>query len=235
MNLLKNEAYKIGIEIDSAQLEAFRIYSEMIVEWNQKFNITAITDDEGIAIKHFLDSLWVLKELPAQEPIRGIDIGTGGGFPGIPIKIMRPDIEMTLLDSLNKRIRFLNEVIERLSLHRIEAIHGRAEELGRQEHYREVYDFATSRAVAPLNTLLEYSLPFVKQRGYFISMKGPNAGEELEASKNAIPKLSAKLCEVQHYSLTKEDHQRAMLIFQKTGKMNPLYPRAGGKPKSKPL
>ena len=176
----------LNIELDEDQRRSFIIYKELLKEWNQKINITSITEDVEIDIKHFLDSLTPITTKLIDGKKKLIDIGTGGGFPGIPLKVYNKELEVTLLDSLNKRIIFLDEVIKSLNLKDIEAIHGRAEELGRKVEYREVYDICISRAVASLDTLSEYCMPFVKVGGYFIAMKGPEVEEELKESEKGI-------------------------------------------------
>lgn len=226
---------ELGIDLGDRDIERFQIYKELLKEWNTKINITAITDDEEIDIKHFLDSLTpnMLNLISGNKKI--IDVGTGGGFPGLPLKIIKEDLEVTLLDSLNKRIIFLNEVIEKLELKDIKAIHGRAEELGRTKEYREVYDICISRAVASLNTLCEYCMPFVKVGGYFISMKGPDIEEELEESKKAIQVLGGKLVDKKIITIPESDIDHSLLIIEKIRQTPTKYPRGGGKPRKSPL
>lgn len=226
---------ELEISLSDEQKSGFILYKELLKEWNQKINITSITEDVEIDIKHFLDSLTPVCTdlLNGKKTI--IDIGTGGGFPGIPLKIYNDGLEVTLLDSLNKRIIFLKEVIEQLKLKNIDAVHGRAEELGRRPEYREQYDISISRAVASLDTLLEYCMPFVKVGGYFISMKGPDVAEELKNSQKAINILGGKIIDTQIFTLPESDIKHSLIIIKKIKETPTKYPRAGGKPKSKPL
>lgn len=213
----------------------FSNYKELLKEWNEKINITTITEDSEIDIKHFLDSLTCLSLDIFEGDKTLIDIGTGGGFPGIPLKIMRDNLDITLLDSLNKRIIFLNEVIEKLDLKGIKAIHGRAEELSRQAEYREKFSIAISRAVASLDTLSEYALPFVKVGGHFIAMKGPDIEEELKLSKNAIKLLGGNVVETKIITLPESDIVHSLIVIEKIRQTSQKYPRGGGKPRKNPL
>ncbi|QQY79755.1 16S rRNA m(7)G-527 methyltransferase [Keratinibaculum paraultunense] len=235
VNTLIEGAKSLGFTLTDEQINKFIIYKETLKDWNQKINITSIIDDIDIDIKHFIDSLTPLNTDLFTYGAKVIDIGTGGGFPGVPMKIVRDDLNMTLLDSLNKRIRFLNEVIDRLKLNNIIAIHGRAEELGRKKEYREKYDIAISRAVASLDTLVEYCLPFVKKGGYFISMKGPDFNEELKESEKGIKILGGKIKDTRVITLPKSDITHSLIIIEKIKETPTKYPRGGGKPKKKPL
>lgn len=226
---------ELKIILDNEQQAQFSRYKELLKEWNEKINITSITDDIEIDQKHFLDSLTPLTTNLFNGKKKIIDIGTGGGFPGIPLKISNPELDVLLLDSLNKRIIFLNEVINELGLKNIEALHGRAEELSIRTTYREQYDICISRAVAQLNTLSEYCLPFVKVGGYFISMKGPDVEEELEASKKAINLLGARLIETRHVKIPESDILHSLIIIEKIAETPTKYPRGGGKPRKNPL
>lgn len=215
--------------------EKIERFKELVLDWNKKINLTAITEDEEFYLKHTLDSILALQAEEFFNARKIIDIGTGAGFPGIILKIILDEKEFTLMDSLKKRINFLQLVKDDLGLKKLELIHARAEELARDKNYREKYDIAVSRAVAELRTLSEYSLPFVKKGGSFISMKGGAAEEELSLSKNAIKILGGKIARTINYSLTENDHDRSLIIVNKTT-ITPLkYPRAGGKPRSKPL
>ena len=225
----------LNIELDDHQLESFTTYKELLKEWNQKINITSITEDVEIDIKHFLDSLTPISTNLMDGKKKLIDIGTGGGFPGIPLKLYNPELEVTLLDSLNKRIIFLDEVIKNLNLKDIEAVHGRAEELGRTREYREVYDICISRAVAALDTLAEYCMPFVKVGGYFIAMKGPDVEEELKESEKGIEILGGKIIKTEILTLPESDIRHSLIIIEKIKETPTKYPRAGGKPRSNPL
>ena len=225
----------LNIELTKEQIDSFVLYKEMLKEWNQKINITSITDDVEIDIKHFLDSLTPLSTNLLDGRKKIIDVGTGGGFPGLPLKIYNKELEVTLLDSLNKRIIYLNEVIKSLGLEGIEALHGRAEELGRKEDYREQYDICISRAVASLDTLSEYCMPFVKKGGYFISMKGPNVEEELKDSEKAIKILGGKIINTEILTLPESDIRHSLIVIKKINETPTKYPRAGGKPRNNPL
>lgn len=224
-----------SIPYTQVYLDQFERYQTLILEWNQKFNITAITDPEEMELRLFLDSLSPLLFEELEGVDRVLDVGTGGGFPGLPLKILRPAWEMTLLDSLHKRITFLEEVIRELGLEKISAIHGRAEELGRQATYRETYDLVVSRAVAPLPTLAEYCVPFVKQGGYFLAMKGSAGEEERDEAQNAMTTLGASYVRTLEVALPGQDWKPQLLLYQKMKKTPKTYPRAGGKPRNKPL
>lgn len=224
-----------NIELSEENLEKLSRYKELVLEWNQKFNLTAITDDEEFDIKHFYDCLLLLKLDEIKKAKSIIDIGTGAGFPGIPLAIMMPDTEFLLLDSLKKRIGFLEFVIEDLGLKKVRAIHARAEEIGRDSAYREKYDICVSRAVASLDTLSEYCIPFIKPGGHFVSMKGSGGREEIKDAKNAIEVLGGSLEEIIEYELVEGDHKRFLISIKKVKSTAKKYPRAGGKPKSKPL
>ncbi|RVU55750.1 16S rRNA (guanine(527)-N(7))-methyltransferase RsmG [Anaerosphaera multitolerans] len=209
-------------------------YKELLLQWNEKMNLTAITDSDEVDVKHFLDSLSLFKTKYFNGAESVIDIGTGAGFPGLVLKIYNEDLKITLVDSLNKRLGFLKEVIEELDLQDIERVHGRAEELGRKPEYREQFDIATSRAVANLSTLLEYDLPFVKEGGYFIAMKGPEFLMELEKAKSAMDILGGELKEVIEVRLPM-DITHYLIVIKKIKKTPKKYPRGGGKPKNRPL
>ena len=230
---LKQKLNEFNIEISDNQLEKFDKYMKFLLEWNEKINLTAIVEPDEVKIKHFLDSLTVLKYINDEDKV--IDIGTGAGFPGIPLKIMKPDTKITLLDSLNKRINFLNIVIEELGLKNIEAIHGRAEEFARNKLYREKYDVAVSRAVANLSTLTEYMLPFVKVGGRCICMKGANVKEELDKAKNAIQELGGKIEKIDNFCLSNNDNGRNIIIIKKVKETKSKYPRKAGIPSKEPL
>ena len=230
---LKQKLNEFNIEISDNQLEKFDKYMQLLLKWNEKINLTAIVEPDEVKIKHFLDSLTVLKYINDEDKV--IDIGTGAGFPGIPLKIMKPDTKITLLDSLNKRINFLNIVIEELGLKNIEAIHGRAEEFARNKLYREKYDIAVSRAVANLSTLTEYMLPFVKVGGRCICMKGANVKEELDKAKNAIQELGGKIEKIDNFCLSNNDNGRNIIIIKKVKETKSKYPRKAGIPSKEPL
>lgn len=226
---------ELNIDVNDNIIEAFKTYKELLKEWNEKINITAIKDDVEIDIKHFLDSVTVLNTGYIKDGLKIIDIGTGGGFPGVPIKILKKDTEVVLLDSLNKRLTFLNEVINKLNLKGIRTIHGRAEDYGNDKDYRESFDIAVSRAVASLNILSEYCLPFVKVGGYFIAMKGPGAEDEIEDGKRALKLLGGSLEDRLDIKLPNSDITHTLIIIKKISKTPTKYPRNAGKPKKNPL
>ncbi len=225
----------LKIDIDSHKLEKFKIYKSLLKEWNEKVNITAIKDDEEIDIKHFLDSLTIFSTGKITEGKRIIDIGTGGGFPGVPIKIVEDSVEVVLLDSLNKRLKFLDEVIKELNLKNIRTLHERAEDLGNNQEYREMFDIAVSRAVASLNVLSEYCLPFVKLDGYFIAMKGSESNEEIDEAKKAIKLLGGKLEDKIDIKVPQSDIAHSLLVIRKISHTPTKYPRQAGKIKKNPL
>lgn len=219
--------------LNNEQIEQFNKYMELLLEWNEKINLTAITEKNQIVLKHFIDSLTISKYI--KDNSRVIDVGTGAGFPGIPLKIYNNTLNITLLDSLNKRVNFLNEVINNLHLEKIEAIHNRAEDLARNADYREKFDYATSRAVANLSTLVEYLLPFVKLNGNCICMKGPNIDEEIENSKVALKKLGGEIIDIKKFNLPESDIERNIIIIKKIKNTDKEFPRKAGLPAKKPL
>lgn len=229
---MNNLANDINVEITDSQIEKFYIYMYRILEWNKKINLTAIEDEDEIILKHFIDSLTIQKYIKDCKNM--IDIGTGAGFPGIPIAIVNDQINITLLDSLNKRINFLNDVIQELKLDNVVAIHGRAEDIAKLETYREKYDVVTSRAVAQLNILLEYMLPFNKLNGKTISMKGSNI-EEIKDATNALNELGGKIEKIENIVLPNTNIQRNIIIVEKIKETSKKYPRKAGIPKKEPL
>ncbi|NMB07328.1 MAG: 16S rRNA (guanine(527)-N(7))-methyltransferase RsmG [Tissierellia bacterium] len=235
VNTLIDGAKTIDINLSEKQIEKFILYKKLLQEWNKKINITSITEDREVDIKHFIDSIVPIKTNLFNGKLKVIDIGTGGGFPGVPLKIINEDLDILLLDSTNKKIRFLDEVIEKLELKNIEAYHGRAEELGRNEEFREKYDIAISRAVASLDTLSEYALPLVSIGGHFIAMKGPDVEEELKLGQNAIKLLGGKVKNIEKIQLPNTDIIHSLIIIEKIKATPTKYPRAGGKPKKQPL
>ena len=218
MTKLDDIMMKKEFSLTKVELDMFENYKNLLQEWNEKIDITNIIEDEDVYVKHFLDSLMIFDSELVDDYMKVIDIGTGGGFPGIPMKIFNETLEITLLDSLNKRITFLDDVIDKLELQDVEAVHGRAEELSRKKEYREVYDIATSRAVANLRTLTEYCLPFVKVGGYFIAMKGPDPHDEVKEAQNSINKLGGRLVKVMEFNLPVENSGRSLVIIQKTNR-----------------
>lgn len=240
MNKLVNICNKINIEISDDQINCFEKYYELLIEKNKVMNLTAITDKEDVIVKHFIDSIALIpylkdKGININNKLKIIDIGTGAGFPGLPLKIMMPDVKFTLLDSLNKRVSFLNEVIDELKLKDIEALHGRAEDYASDNKYREKYDICVSRAVANLSTLSEYCIPFVKEDGFFISYKAGESEEEINKSKNAIKILGGKINKVEEFVLPGTDVSRVFVFIRKLELTDKKYPRKAGVPAKKPL
>ena len=227
---LKNKSEQININLENEQIKKFYEYMNLLIEWNEKFNLTAIVEPKEIILKHFIDSLTIEKYINEGEKV--IDVGTGAGFPGIPLSIYKPKINITLLDSLNKRIIFLQEVIEKLEMKNIEAVHGRAEEFAKNK--REMFDIATSRAVAPLNILLEYLLPFVKIGGTCLCMKGSNI-DEVDDAKNALEVLGGKIEKIETIKLPESDIVRNIIIVRKVKNTPVKYPRKSGIPAKQPL
>ena len=230
---LTEKTQKMEITLNKEQQEQFYTYMNLLLEWNKKINLTAITEPRDIIIKHFIDSLTIMKYIENEKKV--IDIGTGAGFPGIPLKISNETYQITLLDSLNKRINFLNEVIKSLALNKIEAIHGRIEEIAKNIKYREQFDIVTSRAVSNLNVLAEYMLPLAKIGGKCICMKGAEIQEELENSKNAIKLLGGKVEKVETFKLPGEEIVRNIVIISKEKNTPNKYPRKPGMPTKEPL
>lgn len=228
-----NNIKELNINLSEMQIEQFYKYMNVLIEWNKVMNLTGITEPKEIITKHFIDSLTILKYINENDTI--IDVGTGAGFPGIPIKIAFPATKVVLLDSLNKRIDFLNEVIKKLNLKEIKTIHGRAEDCGRDKEYREKYDIAVARAVAPLNVLLEYLMPFVKTRGECLCMKGSSSKEELDKSEEAIRKLGGKVIETKEFSISNTDIKRKIIRIKKIKNISTVYPRKAGTPSKMPL
>ncbi|WP_167957624.1 16S rRNA (guanine(527)-N(7))-methyltransferase RsmG [Anaerosporobacter faecicola] len=234
-DIVKQAIQSLDLEISDLQVQQFIQYYEILVEWNSFMNLTGITEYEEVVIKHFVDSLLLVKAYDLSSVKSIMDLGTGAGFPGIPLKIMYPDIEFVLLDSLNKRIKFLNEVIKQLNLKKISAIHGRAEDYGRDKTYREKFDLCVSRAVANLSTLSEYCVPFVKKEGYFVPYKSGKIAEEVEAAKKAVLILGADIEKVVPLTLPNTDIERSFVIIHKEKETKKIYPRMAGKPSKEPL
>lgn len=224
---------KMNISLLKEQYGQFYAYMELLIEWNEKMNLTAITEPKEIILKHFVDSLTIAKYVKEDKSI--IDMGTGAGFPGIPIKIYRKDVKVVLADSLNKRIKFLDEVIDKLKLENVETIHCRAEELGKSKQYREKFDYATSRAVANLSILSEYLMPFVKLNGKCIFMKTIEVEEELEKAKKAIKTLGGKIEKVDKFEIPESDLGRSIIIVKKEKITPSKFPRKPGTPAKEPL
>lgn len=233
--LLQDSLQQMGIPIDDTQTQMFNDYLDILLEWNENVNLTAITDKHDIVIKHFVDSASLLTAYDIKDMDRVIDVGCGAGFPSLPLKILRPNTYFTLADSLNKRIKFLDDVIDKLQLTKIDAVHGRSEELGQNKQYRETYDVAVARAVANLPVLCEYCLPFVKVGGKFVALKGPNYKDELDKSEKAINKLGGKLNTVKEVKLPNSDITHYILIIDKISKTPKQYPRKAGTATKTPI
>lgn len=233
-NLLQNYIKDYKITLTENQYEQFQKYFELLAEWNEKMNLTAITDESGVALKHFADSLSLLNFVDIPQNSSLADVGTGAGFPGVVLKIARPDIKLTLIDSLNKRLVFLGEVCAQLGIE-AELIHSRAEDSARDEKLRESFDFAVSRAVARMNVLSEYCLPYVKVGGAFCAMKGAQANEEFKESLNAINTLGGKLEKKYFFELPENGGERAIAVVRKVKNTPQKYPRQSGKIKAKAL
>lgn len=231
----KKDAQKLNIHLSDKQIEQFLLYYEMLIEWNEVMNLTAITDYDEVMKKHFIDSISIIKAYDVAADISLIDVGTGAGFPGLALKIAYPNFKVTLLDSLNKRINFLNAVIEKLELTEIETIHGRAEDLARPEKLREQYDLCVSRAVANLSTLSEYCLPFVKIGGKFISYKSEKIGEEMTEAYHAISMLGGKVSNQIEFALPDSNIYRNLVVVDKIKETPKKYPRKAGMPAKEPI
>lgn len=233
---LKEEAKKNGLELTDSMLDKFEIYKDLLLLWNEKINLTAITNEYEIIMKHFIDCLEIVKYIKNGENI--IDVGTGAGFPGLVIAIYFEDkVNITLLDALNKRLIFLQEVIEKLHLKNIKIVHGRAEEIARKQEYRECYDIVVSRAVANLTTLLEYDSPYIKKDGICLLMKSSNVDTEIEEAKGAMKILNLKLSNIYRYEyrVSEEKYERNIIEIKKIGNTPNKYPRNYGKMKKEPL
>lgn len=220
------------MQIEVKNIEKFYKYMQLLLEWNEKINLTTIVEPEQIIVKHFLDSLTIKKYIEDEKNI--IDVGTGAGFPGMPLAIEKNN-NVTLLDSLNKRINFLNDVKEKIGLENVVTVHGRAEDAAKDKKYRECFDYAVSRAVAPMNVLLEYLLPFVKVGGKIICMKGPNVKEEMDNSEKVAKILGGKIEKVEELEIPEIDMKRTAVIVKKIEKTSSKYPRKAGTPSKEPL
>ncbi len=230
---MQEKSKDLGVRFSVEQTEQFFEYMNLLIEWNEKMNLTAITEPEDIILKHFIDSITILKEI--KEDVKLVDVGTGAGFPGIPISIMKPSIKVTLVDSLNKRLMFLQEVADKLNLKNINMLHMRAEELGQNKKYRESFDIATSRAVANLSTLSEYLIPLVKVNGKVISMKASSAQKEIKQANNAINVLGGAIKKIEEFNLPQSDIGRTIIVINKIKHTPEKYPRKSGIPSKEPL
>ena len=233
IDILQKHCSDYGIEINQDLAKKLEIYGRLLKEWNDKINLTAIKDDEGIAIKHFLDCATCLNAVDLKGKV--IDVGTGAGFPGLVLKILKPEIELCLLDSLNKRLLFLEAVINELGLENVTLVHARAEDGGRDKKLREKFDFSVSRAVANLSTLSEYCLPFLKDNGMFVAMKGPDAENEVSDAQGALKKLSSELVEIKKADIPFTDLKHCIVLIKKIRQISSAYPRKAGKPSKEPL
>lgn len=226
-------AAEIGVDLTAEQVELFMEYLKLLQEWNQKFNLTAITDPEEIIAKHFLDSILLGSYVPEKAKLA--DIGTGAGFPGIPLKIIHSGLQVTLIDSLGKRVNFVREVVSRLNLTGVQTIHGRAEDLGRMPAFREGFEVVAARAVSSLSVLSEYCLPLVKLGGLFIAAKGPSVEEEINQSKGALDLLGGSFQAIKHAKLPGRNDIRTVVVIEKKRPTPQQYPRKAGVPEKKPL
>ena len=228
-------AAEYGISLSDTQMEQYNRYFELLVEWNEKINLTAITEPKEVAIKHMIDSITAYDEKLFKDGTTVIDVGTGAGFPGLPLKIFCPEIKLTLMDSLNKRIKFLQTVVEELGLKDVECVHARAEEGARNKKYRESFDIAVSRAVARLPILCEYCLPFVKKGGHFIALKGMQYHDEAQEAAKAIKVMGGSKTEIRPVKLPELDDKRAVITITKTMPTPKAYPRKAGTPTKNPI
>lgn len=235
VDLFLKKLTEIDITLTENQVNQFIMYYEMMVEKNKVMNLTAITEAEEVIDKHFVDSLAIHKMIDMNHVNKVIDIGTGAGFPGIPLKIAFPQLDIVLLDSLNKRIKFLEEVVEALGLKNVTCIHGRSEDIARKNEYREQFDLCVSRAVANLSTLSEFCIPFVKTGGMFVSYKAGNSEEEIEMAKGAVQKLGGKISDIKKFSLPETELDRVFVKIDKIKNTSKKYPRKAGTPAKEPL
>lgn len=229
------ELETLGIRLTDVQKRQFDRYYELLIEWNRVMNLTGITEYDEVNLKHFTDSLTIVRIKNMENVSTLIDVGTGAGFPGIPIKIAFPHIKVTLLDSLNKRIKFLDQVVEELDLEDVVTLHGRAEDYAKKEEYREQFDLCASRAVANLSTLSEYCLPFIKKGGCFVSYKSADSDEEIQQSEKALDILGGKIEKVDKFVLPGSDMGRALVMIEKVKNTPRKYPRKAGVPSKEPL
>lgn len=232
---LQRAASEYQISLTEKQQERFKLYNDLLLEWNEKMNLTAITEPDEVAVKHMIDSLSCYDKTVFKKGVKVIDVGTGAGFPGLPLKIWQEDINLTLLDSLNKRVNFLNTVAQSLALSDVMTIHSRAEDAGKKELYRECYDIAVSRAVARLNVLCELCLPFVSVGGYFIALKGSRYKEEAQEAEQAVKILGGAIERIVPIKLPRLEDSRAVIYIKKIKNTGKNYPRKAGIPEKSPL
>ncbi len=233
MDRIAHDALQYGITISENQQEQIQNFTKLMIEWNENVNLTSILDDEGIAIKHFIDSFTAIPHIKHNAKI--IDVGTGAGFPGIPFAIVRPDVHVVLIDSLDKRVKFLQEVIHVLDLKNIEAYHSRVEDFAQLPKWRESFDIAVARAVANLPVLIEYCLPFVCIGGIFIAMKGSDIWQEIQSSNRSLQIIGGKIAKEEHFLLPGTDMERTLVVIEKTIRTPKNYPRKSGKPSKNPI
>lgn len=223
-DLIKRIGYDCGFDVSRETLERFENYRLLLTEWNEKINLTAITEEDDVYLKHFADSIMIYRRKEIRNCKKVIDVGTGAGFPGLPMKILNPEIRLTLLDPLNKRLNFLKEVVNADGLEEVEFIHGRAEDVSRETSYRDSFDLAVSRAVATLPILSEYCVPFVKTGGYFAALKGPSVHDELSKNRNIFRELNSEIIDIEEYEGIEEFNHNIVLI-RKTGPTPQKFPR----------
>ena len=233
--LMKEASLEVGLDLTENQYNQFIMYMRLLQEWNEKINLTAITEDEEVIKKHFIDCIKAFKSNAVKNAKTVIDVGTGAGFPGLPIAIMNPNIKITLLDSLNKRINFLDTVIAKLGLKNVITIHSRAEDGARKPEFRENFDVATSRAVANMAVLSEFCLPYVKLNGYFVALKGPAVDEEISDGKKAISTLGGELENIIEVNIEESDLKHNIVEIKKVRKCPKTYPRKAGTINKKPI
>ena len=233
--ILSEKSCAAGYEFTDIQIHRYELFYQMLVEKNKYMNLTSITEEEEFIDKHILDSISISKYMSFNNISKCIDIGTGAGFPGIPLKILYPDVEFVLLDSLRKRLRFIDEVIEELSLNSIHTVHQRAEDAARDKNYREQFDLCLSRAVAPLPVLIEYCIPYVKTGGYFVSYKSTKGLEEIEQSSHCLKVMGSKIEKTEEFSISGDAQDRVLIFVKKNKKTHHTYPRKSGIPSKKPL
>ncbi|OAH54259.1 16S rRNA (guanine(527)-N(7))-methyltransferase RsmG [Domibacillus aminovorans] len=235
INQFQLELAEKGISLSSEQMNQFQHYYELLIEWNEKMNLTAITDREDVYVKHFYDSLTAAMYTDLTKPLRICDVGAGAGFPSIPLKIAFPQLDVTIIDSLNKRITFLNKLASELKLENVHFVHGRAEEMGQNPAQRGQYDIVTARAVARMSVLTELCLPFVKTGGAFVAMKAASAADEMENASKAITVLGGKTEDIFSFRLPIEDSERTIIVIRKEKETPKKYPRKPGTPNKAPI